>query len=155
MGTKKYFNRWYWVCTFYQWLETNMWQCSYRCTIGYRGRVLWYFWFEKIIALMCLPTALCSRSRDRSWSRSEWTVLAGVGVGAEVGKMMPTPTPVQSRGLTACNRRWFWTNGFACPKNIERQEERERPHCEVGRYSVHKRPRTSYCWCIRCSCTSI
>ena len=48
---------------------------------------------------------LRSRSRDRSWGRSELTVLVGAGVGAGVDKIMQTPTPARSRRIPTVNRR--------------------------------------------------
>ena len=70
-------------------------------------------------------SGLRSRSRDRSWSRLESTVLAGVGVEAGVGQIVSTLTPTRSRRLTPGNRRCLWTNGYASPENNERQEEKE------------------------------
>ena len=56
---------------------------------------------------------LRSRIRDRSCSRSESTVLAGVWFGAGVGKMWPTPTSALSRRLTSGDRIRFWTDDYA------------------------------------------
>ena len=53
---------------------------------------------------LCYQSGLRSRSRGRSWSRSESTVLAGVGVRAGVGKIWPTPTSARSRRLTPGDR---------------------------------------------------
>ena len=58
-------------------------------------------------------SGLQCRSRGRSWSRSESTILPGVRVGAGVGKILPTPTPVRSRKLPTVNTLWFWPNGYA------------------------------------------
>ena len=56
-------------------------------------------------SIYMFKTGLRSRSRDRSWSRSESTVLPRVGVGAVVGKILLTPTPARSRKLPPVNIR--------------------------------------------------
>ena len=57
-------------------------------------------------------SGLRSRSRHRSWSRSESTVLPGVGVGAGISKILPTLTPARSRKIPSVNRQWLRTNGY-------------------------------------------
>ena len=41
--------------------------------------------------------------RAGSRGRSELTVLAGIGVGAGIGEILRTPTPVRSRKLHVCS----------------------------------------------------
>ena len=77
-----------------------------------------------------------SRSRDRSWSRSEYIVPTGVGVTAEAGKIWPIPTPARSR------RSYddFGPTIMHPPENIERQEEKEsgRVQLKITRHLVIK-----------------
>ena len=60
---------------------------------------------EVVFGIGYKEAGLRSRSRGRSWTRSESTVLPGVEVGTGVGKILPTPTPVRSRRIPTVNRQ--------------------------------------------------
>ena len=70
-----------------------------------------------------LLAGLRSRSRYWSWSRSESTVLPGVGFRVGVGKILPTPTLARCRRVPPVDRRRFRTNGYASSRKLWRTEK--------------------------------
>ena len=61
---------------------------------------------------MVLNMHTASYQAELCWSRSEITVLSGVGVGVGVGKILPTPTTARSRMIPTANRQLFRPNDY-------------------------------------------
>ena len=59
------------------------------------------------------------------------TVLSGVGFGAVVGKILPTPAPARSRMIPPSTGDDFWPNSCDHPENIETAGSKESCNMEI------------------------
>ena len=83
--------------------------------------------------------------KGRSWSRSESTIWAGVGVVTGLSKILSTPTPVRSRTLPSVSRRWFRPKGFSFSRKHGKTGRKEEWYCvliKLKRYLVMEFDRT-------------
>ena len=79
--------------------------------------------------MVLLCAGLRSRSRDRSWSPPDSTVLAGVGDRAGVGKSLLTATPTGVAGCHPVTDNNFGRTGKHRREIIERRTEKGEGQC--------------------------